>query len=416
MIKKIKSALSNKDGKAILENFISLSALQLVGIMLPLVTLPYILRVIGFENYGVIVLSASLITYFQSLSDFSFRITATRDVAIFRDDPRKLNLIYSKVICVKFIFLFISYLIIALLITLVPKFSEHKSIYFFSSLMLLGYAVFPEWFFQGIEKMRYITFLNIGVKVFFTVMVFIFIQEKEDFWIYPLLQSLGFIGAGVVGQFILIRKYHLKLTILPLAEIFKVIRENIPVFINQFIPNLYNNSSIFILGLLTNNTLVGIYNAILIVVNLLITILEILSRVFFPFLNRRKDKFPQYLKLSLAVAVLLVSLVLVCNNFVFWYLNITYDSAFNILLILTLGVLGYTLYNIFGTNYFLIHRMDKIVMWNTIVSSIIGVILVYPLIKYFGILGAAINLTICRLLMGGGLLFKYLKIRNDGIV
>src|SRR5690606_16107901 len=206
-------------------------------------------------------MSASLVAYFQSLTDFSFRITATRDVAIFKDNQKKLNLIYSKVLSVKFVFLIFSYLIIAFLVALVPQFNEYKIIYFSSSLMLFGYAIFPEWFFQGIEKMRYITFLNVGVKLFFTIMIFVFIREKDDFWMYPLLQSSGFIGAGLIGQYILIRKYKLKLSFLPLQKIIRVIKENVPVFINQFIPTLYNNSSVFLLGLLSSNMIVGIYNA-----------------------------------------------------------------------------------------------------------------------------------------------------------
>lgn len=416
MINKIKSALSTKDGKAILENFISLSALQLIGIILPLITLPYIIRVLGFQKYGIIVMSASLITYFQSLTDFSFRITATREVALNRGNPEELSLIYSRVVWVKLIFLILSYLILALIINLIPFFYDHKLIYFFSSLMLFGYALFPEWFFQGVEKMKYITFLNIGVKVFFTIMIFVFIKDENDFWKYPLLQSLGFIGAGIVGQYILIRNYKLKIKFLPLRDILKVIKDNIPIFVNQFIPTLYNNSSVFFLGLLTSNTVVGVYNAILVVVNLIITVLEILSRVFFPFLNRRKDKFPQYLKLSISLALFMVLLVMMANKLIFWYLNISYEYALYVLLILVIGVLGYTFYNIFGTNYFLVHQLDKTVMWNTIFSSLIGVLLVYPLIKFFGIFGAAINLSLCRLLMGGGLLFKYLKIKRNGIV
>src|SRR5690606_27250668 len=209
---------------------------------------------------------------------------------------------------------------------------------FSSSLMLFGYAIFPEWFFQGIEKMRYITFLNVGVKLFFTIMIFVFIREKDDFWMYPLLQSSGFIGAGLIGQYILIRKYKLKLSFLPLQKIIRVIKENVPVFINQFIPTLYNNSSVFLLGLLSSNMIVGIYNAILVVVNLLVTILEILSRVFFPFLNRRKDKFPQYLRLSLSVSIALICLLLFGNEIVFWYLNVTYDKALDVLIILLVGV------------------------------------------------------------------------------
>jgi len=409
MVNRIKKIFNTKDKKALLENFVSLSALQLIGMVLPLVTLPYILRVIGFEKYGVIVFSASLIAYFTALTDFSFRITATRDVAIYRDSPKKLNIIYSKVLTIKTLFLLLSWLIIAIAVFLYPPFYENKEIYFYTSLLLLGYVLFPEWFFQGIEKMRYITYLNLGIKLFFTLCVFIFIKKESDFWIYPLLQSAGYVGAGLVGQYVLVKKYKLKFIFLPYKLIIKTIKTNSPIFINQFVPNLYNNTSTFLLGILGTPKLVGIYQAILTVVNLIVTLIEILSRVFFPFLNRKKDAFQWYKNMMLITISIMIIGVLACNKLIFWYLNVNYENAFWILLILAIGLFGYTLYNIFGLNYFIVHRQDKLVMTNTLLASVLGFILAYPLIHFYSVLGAAINLSLARCVMGGGLFYKFFR-------
>lgn len=409
MINRIKKIFNTKDKKALLENFVSLSALQLVGMLLPLITLPYILRVIGFEKYGVIVFAVSLIAYFTSLTDFSFKITATRDVAIYRDSPQKLNIIYSKVLTIKTIFLLLSWIIIATAVSLYPAFYENKEIYFYTSLMLLGYVLFPEWFFQGIEKMRYITYLNLGIKLFFTLCVFIFIKKESDFWIYPLLQSAGYIGAGLVGQYLLVRKYKLRFIFLPYKMIIKTIKTNSPIFINQFVPTLYNNTSTFLLGILGTTQLVGIYQAILTVINLIVSLIEILSRVFFPFLNRQKNAFQWYKKMMLITISIMVVGVLVFNKVIFWYLNVTYDNAFWILLILAIGLFGYTLYNVFGLNYFIVHRQDKLVMKNTLIFSIIGFFITIPLIKYFTIFGSAISLSLIRCLIGFNLFFKWSK-------
>jgi len=408
---KIKSKLRTKDTKVLLENFISLFSLKVIGMLLPLITLPYVLRTIGFEKYGIIVFSASLVAYFQALTDFSFMITAVRDVSIFRDSPKKLNIIYSKVIIVKSIFLLLSLLIIAIIVVSVPTFLEYKSIYFWSSLMLVGYALFPEWFFQGIEKMRYITYLNLGIKLFFTLCIFIFIRKEEDFWIYPLLQSCGLIGAGIVGQIILMRKYQLKFIFLPFKLIKQTIRKNFSIFINQFVPTLYNNTSTFLLGLIGTKEMVGIYQAILTMVNLSISIVEIFSRVFFPFLNRKKDAFNAYKKLMLSLVIGMCLVLIASHKLVFWYLNVNYKHALLILIILCIGLIGYALSNIYGLNYFIIHRKDKLVMKNTIIASLIGFLLAYPLIFHWSIIGAAINLSLSRCLMGGGLFIKYKKLK-----
>lgn len=413
IIQKFKYLLKGKEAKVLLENFISLSSLQLVGMVLPLITLPYILRVLGFENYGIIVFSSTLIAYFTSLTDFSFKLTATRDVAISKHSKIKLSYIYSKVMIIKGLFLSLSFLIITLIVFNYKPFYENRIIYFLTAPILLGHALFPDWFFQGIEKMKYITFLNIGVKLFFTLCVFVFIQKESDYWIYPLLQSLGFLIAGLVGQFILIYKYKLKFVWIKYQVLFQTIKFNIPIFINQFIPNLYNNTSVFLLGILTNNSMVGIYNAIQIVVNLCISLIEILSRVFFPHLNRRYGSFSKYEKLMIFVSIILICISLMSHKIVFWYLNIDQNNAFLILTVLASGLMGYTLYNIYGVNYFIIKRQDRIVMKNTIISSLIGFILAFPLIYYFGIIGAALNLSISRWLMGLGLFVQYKKISKN---
>lgn len=409
MIAKIKKKLISKDAKVLLENFISLSALQLVSMVLPLITLPYILRVIGFEKYGVIMFSAALIAYFTSLTDFSFKYTATRDVAVFKNSQRKLNIIYSKVLSIKLIFLLISFLFIGIIVYAYPPFYQNRLIYFLTMPMLLGNVLFPEWFFQGIEKMKYITILNVGIKVFFTLGIFLFIKNEGDFWVYPLLNSAGFVVAGIIGQVILVRKYKLQFLILKKKTLWSTIENNSPIFINQFLPTLYNNTSTFLLGLLTNNTMVGIYEAIKVVINLCIKLIETLSRVFFPFLNRKKNAFSAYAKLMYFVAIVMFIGCLVLYKFVFWYLTITHESAFLILAILTFGVVGYAMYDIYGINYYIIRRQDKLVMNNTLIASIAGFILAFPLIYYWGIIGAAVNLSLARWLMGGGLWYKYIK-------
>ena len=395
-IKKIKNLFKSKDSRVLLENFISLSALQMAGMLMPLITLPYILRVLDFEKYGIIMLSASLTAYFQSVTDYSFNITATRDVAVFKKSPKKLNLIYSKVLTIKTIFLLFSLLIITSVILIYPPFFEERLVFFLSSSMLIGYALFPAWFFQGIEKMKYITILNVGIKLFFTICVFIFIRNDNDYWVYPLLQSGGFIFAGIAGQYILIKKYNLNFILLKPRIIKQTITKNFPIFVNQFFPTLYNNTGIFLLGIFSTTHLVGIYAAIKKVIDLAVSLLSIVSRVFFPFLNRRKNAFNHYKKFMLLLVCVMIIAIIFLNQLVFWYLNLTYEHGLSILIILSIGLIGYAFYDIWGLNFFIINRKDVLVMNNTIFASISGFILAFPLIYYWGIVGAAINLSIAR--------------------
>lgn len=409
MLNKIKKSISSKQGKVLLENFFSLSVLQLGGMLLPLITLPYVLRVIGFEKYGLIALALSLVAYFNSIVDYSFRITATRDVAIFRDSPKKLNLIYSKVITVKAIFLLLSLLVLTIIILVYPPFYKEKFIFFSAALSLVGYMLFPEWFFQGIEKMKYITIINITVKIVFALSVFIFLHDESDYKIYPLMTSLGLLFSGISGQYILIKKYNIRYNYISIKRIKNTVVGNTPIFINQFVPNLYNNSGGFLLGVLGSPELLGVYSAIRKIIDLAVILLNTVSRVFFPFLNKKKSAFPLYKKLMLSLSFGGVVLLIAVNKFIFWYLDVDYIYAIWVLILLALSIIGNTAYDVFGLNYFIIKNKDRLVMRNTIKMSIIGVLITVPLIYFFNIIGAALSLMISRSLLGSGLYFKYKK-------
>lgn len=409
MKNKIKQLLKNKDAKSLIENFFSLGALQVINLILPLVVLPYMIKTVGFDKYGVVVLAASLIAYFSSVTDYSFTITATRDVAVFRDSPQKINIIYSKVLIVKSILLLFSWLIIGIIVFAYLPFYEEKTVFFCSALMLFGYVLFPEWFFQGIEKMKFIAFLNVGIKVFFTACIFILVRTPEDYWKYALLNSIGYIGAGLIGQYLLIKKYKLKFIWLKNKYIRQTFKSNFPVFINRFVPNLYNNTSTFLLGVLVNTSSVGLYDAIKKIIDLGVMVISVISRVFFPYLNRNKAGFAQYMKGMIIVGAILAVSPIIFYKIVFWYLNIQDADAFWVLLVLSIGLFFITLYDVFGLNYFIVNRKDKIVMRNTLMASLVGLVLAYPLISYFGIIGAAINLTLARVIMGGGMAYNYIK-------
>lgn len=409
LIKKIKQKFSSKDAKVLLENFISLSALQIIGMALPFVTLPYVLKVFGYDKYGIIVFANSLIVYFTALTDYSFRITAVREVAVNRENKKELDKIYSKVLIVKGIFLIVSLFIFLLVVLLYKPFYEELAVYVGSSLMLVGYALFPEWFFQGIEKMRYITYLNLGIKLFFTLCVFVFIREESDYWLYPLLQSAGFIGAGIIGQWMLMKTYKLRFIRLSMKEIKTVIVDNFPIFVNQFVPTLFNNTTVFFMGFLIPKTALGVFDIVKKVVNIKWVLIGIVSKVFYPFLSRNKDKFNVYAKYNLiGFIVVFIGMVLIYP--IFQYVFDINQEGFPIYLIMCIGLFFIGVESIFGLNYLLVNSFDKVALKITIISSLIGFSLAYPFIKYFGILGGAINVALSQTIMGILSYYYYLKL------
>jgi PST family polysaccharide transporter len=213
MFEKCKSLIikvkTNADVKVLVTNFISLSILQLLNLLLPLITLPYLVKVIGAEKFGVIAFASSLIVYFQAITDYGFSLSGTRQISHNRAVNSELSKIFSRIISIKMFFMIVSFIIFLIIISLFEKFQNDKAVFLLSFISLIGNVFFPEWFFQGIEKMKFITFFNFVSKMLFTISLFIFITEKTDYIFVPLITSLGFLIAGLVAFFYAIIKFNL---------------------------------------------------------------------------------------------------------------------------------------------------------------------------------------------------------------
>ena len=157
----LKEIIKNTNLRNILSNFISLSFLQIANFILPLLTIPYLVRTLGMENYGMLAFATSIIMYFQVVSEYGFNLTATREVSVYRDNKEKIEEIYSAVTSSKVLLGIISFIMLTISMFFIERFAEEYLIIYLTFGIVIGQIFFPIWFFQGIEKMQFITFLNV---------------------------------------------------------------------------------------------------------------------------------------------------------------------------------------------------------------------------------------------------------------
>ena len=242
MVSKLKLLLSrlrgSKDGRSLTSNFGYLLLLQISTYLFPIITIPYLARVIGVEGFGKIAFAAAIVLWLRTVTDWGFSLTATRDIARHKEDIEKVSEIFSNVFWAKCLLGTLSLILLTLGISFVPYFNENRVVLLATFLIIPGNILFPEWFFQAIEKMKFITVFNIVSKGIFTLMVFIFIKEKEDFILQPLFISLGFILSGIVSMYIIIVDWKIKILKPNLKKILQTIKNSSDVFINKFMPNL----------------------------------------------------------------------------------------------------------------------------------------------------------------------------------
>lgn len=409
-----KRAINSKDGKILVGNFAWLSILQIAGYVFPIITLPYLADVIGVEGFGKIAFAYSVILWMQTIADWGFDYTATRDVAKHRDDLEKVSAIFSNVLWSRCLLMLISFVILVVLIYSIPQFYEARDALFVTSLMLVGHVFYPEWFFQAMERMKYITILGVMARLLFTIAVFVFIHKPEDYVLQPLFTSLGAVVSGILSLYFILGRWGVKLKQPCCRPIITTIKNSTDVFINNLMPNLYNSFSVVLLGMYGNEYMNGIYDAGKKFPTTANRFIAVLSRTFYPYLSRNSSKHSTFAKMYLAIAFF-VSLVLFSlgKPLLLLFYNESFVEALPVFQLMCVSMFFLAMNSVYGTNYLLINHHDRLLRNITMAVSLFGFVIAFPLIKYFGYKGAAWTYTISTVLMGVLPMLFALKMKND---
>lgn len=389
------------NAKRLLANFSYLSLLQIASYVFPLITYPYLARVIGVDGFGKIAFASAVIMYFQTVVDWGFNYTSTRDIARVREDIDEVSYIFSKVLWAKLFLMVIVFFFFVILVVTIPMFKENKLVLSLTFLLIPGHILFPEWLFQGLERIKYITVLNVLSKLLFTLLIFLVIREKEDFYLQPLLLSCGYLLSGLCALYIIIVKWKIRLLKPRYREVLCTIRRSTDVFLNQLFPNLYNGFSVLLLGAFWGSAYNGIFDAGSKLVNASQQFFRVISRVFFPFLSRNLDKHHLFAKYYLGLSFAVSLLLFVCAP-ILMELFFTDEFATGIVVLRIISISGFflTLSDVYGVNWLIIVGKERILRNITIVASLIGFALSFPLVYYWNFIGAAIVIACTRGLLG----------------
>lgn len=275
--------------KTVLANFSYLSILQVFTILFPLLTYPYLLRVIGLELYGVIVFAQTIVNYVSLVINFGFNMSGARNVAVYKDDKTRLSSIVSSTYLCKLILWVICLVVYLSVISIVPFFKDHYWVYALSFLLTFNELLLPIWFFQGIEKMKYITIVNLSARLLFVVAIFLFVHEREDYLIVPLLNGIGAMLAGCLSLYIVLGKERIRLSVIPIRKLKSAYRESFPLFISNLSTQIYVNVNKLVIGSFLGMSEVSIYDMADKVLHLMKLPISMMAQAVFPKISRERN-------------------------------------------------------------------------------------------------------------------------------
>lgn len=204
---KIKEILKSK----VLKNGIWLIILQIVNTIIPVITIPYITRILGASEYGVFSIALNWILYLQVLVEFGFGLNGARKVAMLKENNKKeLNKIYNDIISSRIVLLIISFVVINI-IALVSKFETKVYIGMLVLFtMIIGTTFQLTWLFQGKQDMKFITIINVIARIISFTLIFILVKTSNDLYLYCLLYSITMLISSIISNIIAYKKYGLK--------------------------------------------------------------------------------------------------------------------------------------------------------------------------------------------------------------
>ena len=246
--------------RGIIANFSYLTVIQMISLLVTLATYPYLIRVLGKDQFGLVVYAQAIVTYLVILVSYGFQISATREVSVHRNEPEQVNQIFSSVLILKGMLFLFSFGILFLVFAIFPAVREHRILFCLSMFTCFYEFIFPSWFFQGIEKMGYITIITIITKSTFFILIFVFIRTSEDYLLVPLFSGIGSVLAGIISLWIAFSREKIRFSFQPVHRLWYHLRESSALFASNIANQVYVNSNKVIVGIFLGMSEVALYD------------------------------------------------------------------------------------------------------------------------------------------------------------
>lgn len=311
---KVKRVLKSR----LFENFMSLGIIQGLNYLLPLITIPFLYNQLGVENYGLVNFSFAFIQYFMVITDFGFGLSGTRYVAANRDDKNKINRFLNSACLARMGFCSLSFCVLLVCLFTIPAFQKHKlfTILFFGQ--VIGNSINPIWFFQGMEKMKFNTIINITTRLISILPLFVLVRKPDDCIYIPICYSSGAIVAGILSLYLIKKEFGMSYYLTTWKEVKEATIDSSRYFLSRISVSLYTNTNSFVLGLVCGNTAVGYYSLAEKIYVALNSIYGPINGTIFPYMTKEKNL--KLFKKIISWGTILNALGIIVFYFVFPYI------------------------------------------------------------------------------------------------
>ena len=391
-INSLKSIIFNN--KSVIENYFFMTILQILNSFFYLLIYPYLIRVLGSEGYGTFVFATSVATYFLFLINFGFDLPATKAIAENAENRYNQRNILSCIFTSKSYLFIISSLVFGILLFTVPVFEKNKEVFLLCFFNVYSFVLFPQWYFQGIQKMKIVTYIQLGLKLASLPLIFLLIKSPQNLILYVFIISITNILGSLIAYLIIRLKYKIDISWVKPNRLKVWFKESQPFFFSSLAGSIKEYSIPIIIGSFFGMKDVAIYdlaNKIIIVPR---TIFMGVNSAIFPKLivNIRNNLVKKIIRIEFFVSFSVVVVIIVFGKFIVKFLGGSgMENSYYLAVLLGFTVVSWLVVGAFinfvfipnNKNYFI--TANQVIAMATFFIFCIGGLMIYKNIIIFGV-------------------------------
>lgn len=385
------------DCMSLKKNVIYSSILTVSNYIFPLIVYPYVSRVLGVSNIGICNFVDSIINYFILFSMMGLSTIGIREIAKSKDDNIKLSKTFSSLLTLNIVSTFIVLIILFFSVCFISDLKKHSEMMYIGALKLIFNCLLVEWLYKGLEDFKFVTIRSIWVRIIYVMLVFIFVREKNDYYIYYLLTTLTIVFNSIIN-IIYSRKFlHFSLQGISFTP---YIRSFFILGIYGLLTSMYTSFNVAYLGFISGETEVGYYTTAVKLYTILISLFSAFTGVMMPHMSSligegRIEDFKRLTDKSIDVLMTFVMPVIVFSlayapQIISIIAGEGYEAAVIPMRIIVplLFIIGYE--QIIIIQILTPLKKDKAVLTNSVLGGIMGLLLNLILVSNLQSIGSAI--------------------------
>lgn len=388
--------------KKIIENYFFMTILQVLNSFFYLLIYPYLIRTLGMDNYGLFVFATSIASYFIFFVNFGFDMPATKEVALNINNKEKISEVVSNVFTAKVYLFLISIIVFSCLLFMIPLFKKNSIIFLLCFLQVISFIVFPQWYFQAIQKMRIVTYIQLGIKVFSLPFIFLFVKGTSDLIIYVLIVSLSSIIGGIIAAMILKFDHKINVHIYKLSKTKAWYKDAFPFFLSTSAGVIKEQSITLIIGAFFGMREVAVYDLASKIIIVPRTIFMSINAAIFPKIisDIKVSSIKKIIKIETLISISVIGFILLFGKFIIEFMGgESMIQAYPLAVLLSITVMTWLVVGAYISfvfipqeKYYYVSKNQFIALSSFVIYALIG-LSIFQNILVFGVAMALSGLT-----------------------